>query len=214
MPHAQAASTSITPRATSADKESNAPNEIGEHRSEDVNQIATTRSTRQSVRTVSPHPSGPRSGNNQSNTPATVTPDGSSSDTTNFDFVSKMDNRSERQKRCNDIASRTKPSRKRIVGSAPVTKAQVKDTVTTEAREILMKRFFLYDKMVSPGEKDKSGKSTAAWPKLSTALVIVDGFRPRTITGGRWKDGQERRQKKLLTLVAGSKDKLEHVLTS
>ncbi len=113
-----------------------------------------------------------------------------------------------------ECASQQKKRKKRIVGSQPCTKEQIKDKVTTRVRALLIKRLYLYIAMTTPQPFDNKKKSTAGWPRLKVGLIIVDECKPNMSNGARYKKGEERRKKKLITFMTGSESDKNEIINA
>ncbi len=109
-------------------------------------------------------------------------------------------------------SSELKKRKKRIVGSQPCTKKQIKDKVTTRVRAALLNRLYLYIAMTTPKPIDDKNKSTADWPRLKVGLIMVDECKPNLPGGAKYKKGEERWRKKLITLMTGSEGDKNEIL--
>lgn len=94
----------------------------------------------------------------------------------------------------------------------PETRAQVKDKSASRARKILIQNFFKYVQISTTGDIDLKGQSTKDWPSVKVLLVILDGFKPKRLDGGRRKKGSERRVKPMIALISESENVCGDVL--
>ena len=106
-----------------------------------------------------------------------------------------------------------KRAKDRAVGTAPETKAQMKDKETLKQKNLMMSRLFTYISMTTPPKTDARGRSTSDWPQLLIALIIVDEYKPNP-PKGKHKDGKEKRDKPLITFVAASEKVKNEVIVA
>ena len=89
--------------------------------------------------------------------------------------------------------------------STPSNPKHVRDKYTNTARKTLFKYLFKYIFMTTPNETTSKGEETSSWPPLSTCLIIIDEYNPKTIQRGQQQQYvHEKKGKETINFITGT----------